>query len=273
VPVTPINLAATSITSTGFRAGWAPWTPAELFSASQQGVWYEPSDLSTLFQDAAGTTPVTADGQPVGRMNDKSGNGNNLSQTTLNRRPLYKTDGVKHWLKFDGVNDFLFSSAINMTAYTSVFYAMSLNAVSPYASGANIIIEFGLGNGSFTTHLNRFGTDFTTYVQRISSNVLEMGYAKLTGAQVIASIVNFSAATAAEQVIMRENGIAKTLTNYDSAVLGSTGTVGNLPLYLGARSGASNPSNAEFFGLVIAPGAGNFQDAERYLSELNGNAI
>jgi hypothetical protein len=273
VPVTPINLAATSITSTGFRAGWAPWTPAELFSASQQGVWYEPSDLSTLFQDAAGTTPVTADGQPVGRMNDKSGNGNNLSQTTLNRRPLYKTDGVKHWLKFDGVNDFLFSSAINMTAYTSVFYAMSLNAVSPYASGANIIIEFGLGNGSFTTHLNRFGTDFTTYVQRISSDVLEMGYTRLTGPQVIASIVDFTKTTAAGQTVMRENGAAKTLTNYNSAVMGSAGTVGSLPLYLGARTGASNPSNAEFFGLVIAPGAGNLQDAERYLSELNGNAI
>lgn len=43
-----------------------------LFSAGEQGVWYDPSDLSTLFQDSAGTIPVTAVGQPVGLILDKS---------------------------------------------------------------------------------------------------------------------------------------------------------------------------------------------------------
>ena len=41
------------------------------YSTSPQ-VWYDPSDLSTLYQDSAGTTPVTAVGQPVGLMLDKS---------------------------------------------------------------------------------------------------------------------------------------------------------------------------------------------------------
>lgn len=35
-------------------------------------VWYDPSDLTTLFQDSYGTTKVTASGQPVGLMLDKS---------------------------------------------------------------------------------------------------------------------------------------------------------------------------------------------------------
>lgn len=43
-----------------------------LFSAGEQGVWYDPSDFSTMFQDAAGTVPVTAVGQPVGLILDKS---------------------------------------------------------------------------------------------------------------------------------------------------------------------------------------------------------
>ncbi len=43
-----------------------------LFVAGEVGVWYDPSDLTTLFQDSAGTTPVTAAGQPVGLMLDKS---------------------------------------------------------------------------------------------------------------------------------------------------------------------------------------------------------
>lgn len=42
-----------------------------LWSQGEQGAWYDPSDFSSLFQDAAGTTPVTAMEQPVGLMLDK----------------------------------------------------------------------------------------------------------------------------------------------------------------------------------------------------------
>lgn len=48
------------------------FAPSSLFRANEQGVWYDPSDLTTLFQDSAGTTPVTAVEQPVGLMLDKS---------------------------------------------------------------------------------------------------------------------------------------------------------------------------------------------------------
>lgn len=45
---------------------------AALFASGEQGAWYEPSLAGgTLFQDSAGTTPVTAVGQPVGLMLDK----------------------------------------------------------------------------------------------------------------------------------------------------------------------------------------------------------
>lgn len=44
----------------------------KLFANGEQGFWYDPNDLSTMFQDAAGTVPVTAVGQPVGLMLDKS---------------------------------------------------------------------------------------------------------------------------------------------------------------------------------------------------------
>lgn len=51
--------------------GRASWMPARLFASGEQGAWYDPSDMSTLYQDSAGTTPVTAVGQPVGLMLDK----------------------------------------------------------------------------------------------------------------------------------------------------------------------------------------------------------
>jgi hypothetical protein len=66
----------------------AAFTPATLFGTSDQGVWYDPSDFSTLFQDSAGTTPVTALEQPVGLMLDKSGRGNHATQPTATSRPV-----------------------------------------------------------------------------------------------------------------------------------------------------------------------------------------
>lgn len=50
--------------------GFSP--AAVLFGAGEPGGWYDPSDLSTMFQDSAGTTPVTATGQTVGLLLDKS---------------------------------------------------------------------------------------------------------------------------------------------------------------------------------------------------------
>jgi len=64
--------------------------PSELFANGEQGVWYDPSDLSTLFQDAAGTIPVTGVEQPVGLMLDKSGRGNHASQATTTARPILR---------------------------------------------------------------------------------------------------------------------------------------------------------------------------------------
>ncbi len=93
------------VVSAARRKSNAP--PIGLFTAGTKGFLYDPAQLSTLFQDAAGTIPVTAASQPVGRINDLSGLGNHAVQTTASARPLYKTDGVKHWLEFDGVNDHL----------------------------------------------------------------------------------------------------------------------------------------------------------------------
>lgn len=68
--------------------GGAFWTPSatviggtsktfnqlikSIFANNEQGFFYDPNDLSTMFQDAAGTVPVTGAGQPVGFVLDKS---------------------------------------------------------------------------------------------------------------------------------------------------------------------------------------------------------
>ena len=46
--------------------------PLSLFANGEPGFWLDPSDFTTMFTDAAGTTPVTAVEQPVGLILDKS---------------------------------------------------------------------------------------------------------------------------------------------------------------------------------------------------------
>jgi hypothetical protein len=94
-----------------FSTGGGVFDPADLFNGGLKGAWYDASDLTTLWQDTAGTTPVTTDGQSVARWDDKSGNGNNLLQSTSGFRPVYRTSGGLHWVDFAGGDDRLSSAA------------------------------------------------------------------------------------------------------------------------------------------------------------------
>ena len=67
---------------------------ADLFALGKKGFWYDPSDLSAQFQDTAGTIAVTADGDPVRKVIDKSGNGLHLTNAT---GWVYRTDGTHRW--------------------------------------------------------------------------------------------------------------------------------------------------------------------------------
>lgn len=101
------------------------WSPTSLYASSQEGFWYDPSDLSTLFQDAAGTIPVTASGQPVARVNDKSGKGRHwtVQGGTSGARPTLVISGGLYALDFDGVDDALLHTGTMPTGLLDVFLA------------------------------------------------------------------------------------------------------------------------------------------------------
>lgn len=103
-------------------------------------MWYDPSDLNTLFQDRSATPsiPAVLDG-PVGTMLDKSGRNNHAIALSDDNRPLLKQDANgRYCLLFDGADDG-FVSAFNPpldSAITAVFAAKS-NA------GSNSIGAYG----------------------------------------------------------------------------------------------------------------------------------
>ena len=80
------------------------FTPASLFDASEDGGWYEPSDLTTMWQDVAATDQMTTAGQTCAQMDDKSGNGNHATQGTAAARMALSGTGP-YYLNPDILDD------------------------------------------------------------------------------------------------------------------------------------------------------------------------
>jgi hypothetical protein len=91
------------ITFNGAVSMGASYAPGDLFLNNEEGLWLDPSDFSTMFQDTAGNIPVTAEGQQVGLILDKSGNEHHA--TFVGTKPLLLKDEVGlYYLDWDGIS-------------------------------------------------------------------------------------------------------------------------------------------------------------------------
>ena len=212
-------------------AAWlaSAFSPRQLFSASQTGAWYDPSDLATLWKDTAGTDPVTADGDAVARIDDKSGNGNHLTQATAAARPLYKTAGGLHWLDFDGTDDRLATGAFTITQPLD-----RISAVHQVAWTANDII-FGDNAVNFGGLLQQSGT---TPAIRIYSGL---------------GVSNSGLALGANGVVTeRHNGASSRIAvNAGAYSTGDAGTTVPAVVSIGAYSDGISSSQMRLYGMVM----------------------
>lgn len=108
-----------------------------LFRSGEQGVWYDPSDRATLFQDAAGTTPVTAVEQPVGLILDKS--------KGLVLGPELVTNGFSSWSVLSGSWTLTSSSATGAAA-TGFIYAALQPISNGYYEISGVVSDYTGGN-------------------------------------------------------------------------------------------------------------------------------
>lgn len=110
--------------------------PTQLFSGGQDGGFYDISDIATLFQDIAGTTPVTTTGQTVGKVLDKSGRGRHLVAPTDAQRPIYTVNGALKYLQFDGTDDYMTEAG----SPSSIVKPLTLAAAANCAVSGNKVL-------------------------------------------------------------------------------------------------------------------------------------
>ena len=220
-----------------------------LFGLGEQGFAYDPNDLTTLYQDAAGTIPVTAAGQPVGLMKDKSGRNNHAYQTVSASRPILQRNATTgaYYLAFDGADDFLQTSSINFTSTDK----MSLFAgVRKNFSSVRILCELSsdmnANAGSFYLTAPENSQGQYGFKARANANQ-QPSMTVLTQNTSIDDICVLSASSdlSSDRNTIRRNGVFSSI-NYE---LGS-GNFGNYPLFIGRRGGTSFPFTGHIYSLI-----------------------
>lgn len=147
-----------------------------LFSASEPGFTFEPWDITTLFQDRAGTTPVTAAGQSVGYRRDKSGRGNHQVAVNDAKRGIYgwmpKT-GRRNLLN---ATDTLSTQSVTVTAvaHTLAFTGTGTVTLSG-VSTAGPLVGTGAGNRVTLTFTPTAGSLTLTVSGSVTLAQLELG--------------------------------------------------------------------------------------------------
>lgn len=222
------------------------FSPLSLFKAGEQGAWYDPSDLSTLFQDSAGTTPVTAAGQPVGLMRDKSGLGNHASQASAGSKPVLRNSGSLWYLEFDGVDDFLVTGSINFTVTDKVSVFAGVRKLSDAATGivAEISADTNSNAGTFYLAAPVAAADPSyTFAAKATTVISRKGQ---TYTSPITSVLTGLVALRVSEDL-RVNGTVFS----GAAPAHGAGNFGNFPLYIGRRGGSIFPFKGYLYGLVV----------------------
>lgn len=223
------------------------FSPVSLFAASEPGAWYDPSDLSTLFQDDAGTTPVTAAGQAVGMIRDKSGRGNHATQATPGSRPLYQIVSGKPCLVFDGTDDFLITSVITPGTDKVQVFAGIMKATDALrttlfqidqATARRVHMEAPGFNPASDKYV--FGAYAGTVVNTVSAAGTAPDSAVLTG----------TGDLAVPQMALRRNGTQVAITGSNPGASGYPAAA----LNIGRTAGNTNFFNGNLYGLILRYG-------------------
>lgn len=230
----------------GGGGGVAAFTPLSLSPTA----WYDPSDITTLFQDSAGTTPVAASGDPVGKMLDKSGNGNHVIQATAAARPIYTVAGALKYLLMDGVDDVLANAAGVLATQPNALWL----GIGPVVLGGNIYDGIA-GRQALFNSLQFYAVGATP----------TLGFTLSAGVDAVVGVnVNGAASFA------RKDGVN------DAVMVSNPGASGLTGLNLGCFTPGTSHSNAKYYGFIVvnrALSAGEMASLDTYMGAKQGRVL
>lgn len=238
--------------------GYTMFIPGQLFNASEEGAWYDFADMSTMYQDDGATTPVTALGQTVGYVADKSGNGHHLTQATAGLRPTFTTDsaGIK-CLQFaateyltDGTVDWSSESIATVSVGTQTTSNAQAGVVFGHAAAFSQVggLECLAPTGANNTNLigSRSSAGATSYVGLVVNSDAPYKF-------VVTSYIDYNQAAGSE-VVGIWNGEA--MAQNGGLTQENTGNFGNGTLVVGARSPTLGvPYTGYIYSLLIRCGS------------------
>jgi hypothetical protein len=209
-------------------------------------LWFDASDLSTLYQDAAKTTPITTNGEPVGCWADKSGNGRDATQDTADKRPIYRTNIIngRPAIQGDRSNDALVTAVINHNIGSGGNFYLLAVIRNTTSLTWNTILGFGDANPDWSLYYNslympgRETSPSLTAVENNKNYIVE--YLREGG--IVSKYVN--------GILTEQYSNTSTYSNGTFAVCAGSGTVHYSNLYLGEVYFFNTaPSTTRRFGL------------------------
>ena len=204
------------------------------------------SDFSKLYQDSAGTIPVTSIGQPVGKVLDASGNGNHFTFTgvTIER----DVDGF-HYLALSSSSGV--TPSIDLTATDKVTYFLSYRKES---ASMSILLELGdnsiVNAGTFGFYVNNAGANDSLVLCGTSSfEYPNVATGSAPVFNVLSNRLDLAAASQALRQRVRINGSPATLNEVGSDPGG--GSFSNQLLNIGSRYGGNYQFSGRLYGMIV----------------------
>ena len=216
-------------------------------------LWLDGSDITTLFQDSAKTTPVTADGNVVGAWADKSGNGNDATRTPVANKPLYKTSiqNGESVVRFDGINDALLLGGMTVGVGSLTFFI----ATNPTSIAATLKYFIDI-------HVGRLIVAHTTDDAAFKVGWYDGAFDSVAAAQTGAQSLCWHFTSGGNGEVFRDGSSLGTAA-YTAKAIG-----GNVGLFSEA-DGSSKYVSGDAFEVIIYDSAlstGNRQAVETYLN-------
>lgn len=211
-------------------------------------LWLDPSFASTRFQNVAGSTLVTADGQPFARLNDRSGAGNHVGVSLAQSMPLWKTDGTLSWAQPDGVDDFWQSLAnFDLSSTSQATVIAGVRKTSDATMG--IICEHGPTFGNVGTLALRgpTGSGTDNFGAVMNTGTIREAYSAAAISPFSAVLAGIFDGAADPSSKMLVNGVQ---TSSAAGASGSGKFISGL-LNFFRRNGTSFPFSGRLYGLMI----------------------